>query len=107
MSLEAVGAKEIWWQENGTNHLAGAARMGFDAKTSVVNGDCRSWDVPNLFICDGSIFPTTGGMNPSLTITALGMRFADRVGAMARRGELQRSRLNSARRPRTVRISRL
>jgi hypothetical protein len=32
----------------------------------VVNADCRSWDIPNLWVCDGSIFPTTGGVNPSL-----------------------------------------
>ncbi|MBV8911453.1 MAG: GMC family oxidoreductase, partial [Acetobacteraceae bacterium] len=88
MSLEAVGATEIFRQEDDTNHLAGTARMGFDPATSVVDGNCRSWDVPNLFVCDGSIFPTTGGVNPSLTITALAMRFADRVGATARRGEL-------------------
>jgi choline dehydrogenase-like flavoprotein len=88
MSLEAVGAKEIWRQEDDTNHLAGTARMGFDPATSVIDGNCRSWDIPNLFICDGSIFPTTGGVNPSLTITALGMRFADRIGEAARRGEL-------------------
>ena len=88
MSLEAVGAKETWRQEDDTNHLAGTARMGFDPATSVIDGNCRSWDIPNLFICDGSVFPTTGGVNPSLTITALGMRFADRAGALARRGEL-------------------
>jgi len=88
LSLEAAGAKDIFRQENDTNHLAGTARMGSDPETSVVDGNCRSWDIPNLFVCDGSVFPTTGGVNPSLTITALGMRFADRVGAMARRGEL-------------------
>jgi choline dehydrogenase-like flavoprotein len=87
-SLEAVGAREIFRQEDDTNHLAGTARMGFDRETSVVDINCRSWDIPNLFVCDGSIFPTTGGVNPSLTITALGMRFADRIGGLARRGEL-------------------
>ncbi len=88
MSLQAVGAKDIFRQENDTNHLAGTARMGFDRETSVVDTNCRSWDIPNLFICDGSIFPTTGGVNPSLTITALAMRASDRIGAMARRGAL-------------------
>ena len=88
MSLEAVGAGGIFRQDDDTNHLAGTARMGFDAETSVVDTNCRSWDVPNLFVCDGSIFPTTGGVNPSLTITALGIRFADRIGSLARRGEL-------------------
>jgi choline dehydrogenase-like flavoprotein len=62
--------------------------MGFDRETSVVNADCRSWDIPNLWVCDGSVFPTTGGVNPSLTITAIAMRTADRIRALAARGEL-------------------
>jgi choline dehydrogenase-like flavoprotein len=87
-SLEAVGAREIFRQEDDTCHLAGTARMGFDRETSVVNADCRSWDIPNLWVCDGSVFPTTGGVNPSLTITAIAMRTADRIRALAARGEL-------------------
>ena len=88
-SLELVGAVDVFRQENDTNHLAGTARMGFDAKTSVVNADCRAWDIPNLWICDGSIFPTTGGVNPSLTITGIAMRTADRIKHLASRGELE------------------
>jgi choline dehydrogenase-like flavoprotein len=87
-SLELVGAKDIFRQDNDMNHLAGTARMGFTAEDSVVNADCRSWDIPNLFICDGSVFPTTGGVNPSLTITAIAMRTAVRIAELARRGEL-------------------
>ena len=87
-SLDLVGATDIFQQKNDMNHLAGTARMGFDADTSVVDRDCRSWDIPNLWICDGSVFPTMGGVNPSLTITAIAMRTAARIGAMARRGEL-------------------
>ncbi|MBF6614889.1 MAG: GMC family oxidoreductase, partial [Chloroflexi bacterium] len=37
----------------------------------------RSWDVPNLFICDGSVLPTQGSSNPALTISALAARTAD------------------------------
>jgi choline dehydrogenase-like flavoprotein len=87
-SLEAVGARELFRQEDDTNHLAGTARMGFDGDTSVVDSDCRTWDIPNLWICDGSVFPTTGGVNPSLTITAIALRTADRIKALAARGEL-------------------
>ncbi|MCB8878337.1 GMC family oxidoreductase [Acidisoma silvae] len=87
-SLDLVGAKDIFRQEDDTNHLAGTARMGSDARSSVVNADCRSWDIPNLWICDGSIFPTMGGVNPSLTITAISLRTADRIKALAKRGEL-------------------
>ncbi len=87
-SLELIGAQDIWRQENDTNHLAGTARMGFSAENSVVDADCRSWDVPNLWICDGSIFPTVGGVNPSLTITAIALRTADRIQTLHRQGKI-------------------
>ena len=87
-SLETIGARDVFRQENDTNHLGGTARMGDDRRTSVVNADCRSWDIPNLWVCDGSVFPTVGGVNPSLTITAIAMRTADRIKAMAAAGEL-------------------
>lgn len=88
MSLEAIGAKDMFRQTDDTNHLAGTARMGFNRETSVVNADCRSWDIPNLWVCDGSVFPTTGGVNPSLTIQAIALRTADRIKKLAARGEL-------------------
>ncbi|HVE23580.1 MAG TPA: GMC family oxidoreductase [Acidocella sp.] len=87
-SLQAVNAQDIFPQEEDANHLAGTARMGFNRTSSVVNADCRSWDIPNLWICDGSVFPTTGGVNPSLTIQAIALRTADRIKQMALRGEL-------------------
>ncbi len=62
--------------------------MGDAPARSVVNADCRTWDIPNLWVCDGSVFPTMGGVNPSLTITNIAMRTADRIKAMAARGEL-------------------
>ena len=62
--------------------------MGSDPRDSVVNADCRSWDIRNLWICDGSVFPTVGGVNPSLTIQAIACRTADRISALAARGEL-------------------
>lgn len=87
-SLELIGAQDIWRQENDTNHLAGTARMGFSAENSVVDADCRSWDVANLWICDGSVFPTVGGVNPSLTITAIALRTADRIQTLHRQGKI-------------------
>jgi choline dehydrogenase-like flavoprotein len=57
-------------------------------ENSVVNADCRSWDIPNLWICDGSVFPTVGGVNPSLTIQAIALRTADRIAALNRQGAL-------------------
>ena len=87
-ALVAAGAKEVWRQLDDTCHLNGTARMGDDPRTSVVSADCRSWDIPNLWICDGSVFPTVGGVNPSLTIQAIACRTADRIAAMRNRGEL-------------------
>jgi len=87
-ALEAAGARDIWDQWDDTCHLNGTARMGDDPRTSVVNVDCRSWDIPNLWICDGSVFPTVGGVNPSLTIQAIACRTGDRIRELAARGEL-------------------
>ena len=87
-ALDAAGATEIWDETDDTCHLNGTARMGEDSKRSVVNADCRSWDIPNLWICDGSVFPTVGGVNPSLTIQAIACRTADRIRLLALHGEL-------------------
>ena len=58
-------------------HLMGTARMGTDARRSVVNEWGRSHDVRNLFIIDGSIFVTAAGVNPTNTIQALTLYIAD------------------------------
>jgi choline dehydrogenase-like flavoprotein len=86
--LEAAGGRDIWTSDD-TSHLLGTCRMGDDPHTSVVDPDGRSWDIPNLWICDGSLLPTSGGVNPSLTIQALACRAGDRITDLARRGELQ------------------
>ena len=88
IALEAAGGRDIWDETDDTCHLNGTARMGDDPENSVVNADCRTWDIPNLWICDGSVFPTVGGVNPSLTIQAIACRTADRIRALAGRGEL-------------------
>jgi choline dehydrogenase-like flavoprotein len=72
----AAGAEEIV-QEARYAHLVGAARMGNNPATSVVDGFGRSHDIANLFVCDGSILPTQGSANPGLTIQALAARTAD------------------------------
>ncbi len=72
----AAGATEVV-QEARYAHLVGAARMGSDPATSVVDGFGRTHDIANLFICDGSIMPTQGSANPGLTIMALAARSAD------------------------------
>ena len=85
--LEAAGGRDLWTSDD-TSHLLGTCRMGSDPATSVVDGDGRSWEVPNLWICDGSLFPSSGAVNPSLTIQALALRMADRIEALAAAGAL-------------------
>ena len=85
--LEAAGGRDLWTSDD-ASHLMGTCRMGDSAHNSVVDADGRSWDIPNLWISDGSLFPTTGAVNPSLTIQALALRIGDRIEALARRGEL-------------------
>jgi choline dehydrogenase-like flavoprotein len=53
--------------------------MGADPSKSVVNEWGRSHDVRNLFIVDGSIFVTAGGVNPTSTIQALALYIADQM----------------------------
>jgi choline dehydrogenase-like flavoprotein len=60
-------------------HPCGTLRMGVDVGESVVNAECRLHDVPNLWVTDASVFPTSMGVNPSLTIAANALRVADRI----------------------------
>ena len=74
--MSAAGAEKVV-QESRFAHLVGAARMGSNPSSSVVDKFGRTHDIPNLFICDGSILPTQGSANPGLTIQALAARTAD------------------------------
>lgn len=85
--LEAACARELYTTES-TAHLMGGCRMGNDPQTSVADPNGRTWDIANLWICDGSLMPTGGGVNPSMTIMANAARIADRLCDKARRGEL-------------------
>jgi len=80
--LEASGARETMvsspLQPAGW-HLMGTARMGTDPSRSVVNEWGRAHDVKNLFVIDGSIFVTSGAVNPTNTIQALSLYIADRI----------------------------
>ncbi len=86
--LTAAGATETHYVPRYA-HLVGTCRMGFSPEDSVVDQWCRSWDVPNLFVCDGSVLPTQGSSNPALTISALAARTADWLRYAIPRGELK------------------
>ncbi len=74
-------------EEPRTNHELGGCRMGTDPRRSVVNADCRTHDVPNLYVVDGSVFPSASEKNPTLTIMALAARLASYLGESLRKGE--------------------
>lgn len=74
--LKAAGAEEVV-EDPRYAHLVGACRMGSDPASSVVDKWGQSHDIPNLFVCDGSILPTQGSANPGLTIMALAAHTAD------------------------------
>jgi gluconate 2-dehydrogenase alpha chain len=59
-----------------TRHIMGTLRLGSDPATSVVNAQGRFHDVQNLYACDGSVFPTSSGYNPTLTIVAVALKIA-------------------------------
>ncbi len=69
-------------------HELGTARMGADRSTSVVDGWCRTHDVPNLFIADGAPFVTQSDKNPTWTILALSWRTSDHITDLMRRREI-------------------
>jgi choline dehydrogenase-like flavoprotein len=90
--LQAAGAQKIWRdaiEENTAGvHLLGTARMGNDPASSVIDKYHRTHDVPNLFLCDGSSFVTSGRGQPTMTIQALAFRAADHIGQFAHRNEI-------------------
>jgi choline dehydrogenase-like flavoprotein len=90
--MAAAGPTRIWNQPlagvDGGVHLLGTARMGNDPRDSVVDRYHRAHDVPNLFICDGSSFVTSGRGQPTMTIQALAFRAADHIARFARAHEI-------------------
>jgi choline dehydrogenase-like flavoprotein len=65
----------------GVAHQNGTVRFGSDPKTSALNRNCRAHDVDNLYVVDGSFFPSSSAVNPALTIMANALRVADHLRA--------------------------
>ncbi len=63
----------------GVAHQVGTCRFGDDPKTSVLDINCRTHDVDNLYVVDGSFFPSSAAVNPSLTIMANALRVGDHL----------------------------
>jgi choline dehydrogenase-like flavoprotein len=80
--LAAAGARDVACEVpllNAGSDLLGTARMGPDPERSVVNEWGRCHDVKNLFIVDGSVWVTSGGVNPTSSIQALALYIADSI----------------------------
>ena len=91
--LDAVGARNLTAQPvpappGAAIHEVGVARMGDNAKTSALNSFQQTHDIPNLFVMDGSGFPSSACQNPTLTIMALCVRSCDNLLGEMRRGNL-------------------
>ena len=63
----------------GVAHQNGTIRFGRDPKTSVLDINCKAHDLDNLYVVDGSFFPSSGAVNPSLTIIANALRVGDNL----------------------------
>jgi choline dehydrogenase-like flavoprotein len=63
----------------GVAHQNGTIRFGRDPKTSALNVDCKAHELDNLYVVDGSFFPSSGAVNPALTIMANALRVGDHL----------------------------
>lgn len=63
----------------GVAHQNGTIRFGRDPKTSALDVNCKAHDLDNLYVVDGSFFPSSGAVNPALTIMANALRVADHL----------------------------
>jgi choline dehydrogenase-like flavoprotein len=76
----AAGAERVLHSEStGLTHNMGTLRMSARGDDGVINAHGQAHDVPNLFVSDGSQFPTSGAANPTLTIVALAIRQAEYI----------------------------
>jgi choline dehydrogenase-like flavoprotein len=85
--VRCLGYPLIFTERTGievNSHQAGTVRAGADPATSVLNPQCRTHDVNNLYVVDSAFFPSLPVMNPALTIAGNAFRVADSVVTTAR-----------------------
>lgn len=78
---ELLGGTEVVFDDGfgANNHLMGTTIMGDDPRDSVVDADCRSHELANLYIASSSVFPSSASVNSTLTLAALALRVADTI----------------------------
>jgi choline dehydrogenase-like flavoprotein len=91
--LGAAGVRNVTPFDSGyffgqSSHEMGAARMGMDPKTSVLNGHNQVWDAKNVFVTDGACMASSSCVNPSLTYMAITARAAAFAVDALKRGDL-------------------
>ncbi len=74
---EGAGARELKLVQRNA-HTLGTCRMGSSEDDAVVDANCRTFDIENLYVCDNSVYPSALSVNPALTQMALSLRTADR-----------------------------
>ena len=88
-TLKRAGHAEHWFHLNayfkkripleGVGHQNGTCRFGTDPKQSVLNTNCQTHDIDNLYVVDASFFASSAAVNPSLTIIANALRVGDHL----------------------------
>ena len=87
--LDHIGCEQHLFPQNvdfgkrlpiaGTGHQNGTIRFGHDPKTSALDVNCRTHEIDNLYVVDGSFFPSSAAVNPTLTIIANALRVGDHL----------------------------
>ncbi len=77
--LRAAGATEAWAAPMAQQHILGKTIMGTDPACSVANGFGQAHDHENLFLAGAGLFPTSGAVNPTFTLSALAARTTDHI----------------------------
>lgn len=77
--FRAAGATDVWQGPRVPMHILGGTVMGRDEQRSVTDSFGRVHDTDNLFVAGPSLFPSTGAVNPTFTLTALADRQADHL----------------------------
>jgi choline dehydrogenase-like flavoprotein len=82
---EGVFARSLYLGQRiplaGVAHQNGTVRFGDDPRTSALDANCRAHEVDNLYVVDGSFFPSSAAVNPALTIMANALRIGDHLRA--------------------------